>query len=297
MLAAGIPDLFDDGQSGLVVAGYAVMRFAMVAHVAPRRGAATRSGGGPPLCVCGGHRRRAGALDRPAGGRGPRVALLVSFCARLVLELLVPVVAERGRRITPFHPHHIAERYALLTIIVLGEVILASVQAVQGALESGVTGRPARPSSSAGCSSSSRCGGSTSSATTPNCSRDRSGTTFWPATDTSPSSPVCGDGCRARSAVDLAGHEAHAASRLVGLALAGAVAVYLTTLGVFHAVADGRAGSALSTLVTAGSVVVAALLGPSIGVTALLIGLVLAAAVAQHVWSTSTRDDVVASPG
>ena len=30
-----------------------------------------------------------------------------------------------GAASTPFHPHHIAERYALLTLIVLGEVILA----------------------------------------------------------------------------------------------------------------------------------------------------------------------------
>jgi low temperature requirement protein LtrA len=30
MLAAGVPDLFDDGQSGVVVAGYAVMRLGMV---------------------------------------------------------------------------------------------------------------------------------------------------------------------------------------------------------------------------------------------------------------------------
>lgn len=63
-------------------------------------------------------------------------ALRVSFFALVVLELLVPVVAER-HGITPFHPHHIAERYALLTLIVLGEVILASVQAVQGALVRG----------------------------------------------------------------------------------------------------------------------------------------------------------------
>ncbi|HPQ96234.1 MAG TPA: low temperature requirement protein A, partial [Thiolinea sp.] len=38
-------------------------------------------------------------------------------------ELLVPVLAERIRH-TPWHPHHIAERYGLLTIIVLGEGII-----------------------------------------------------------------------------------------------------------------------------------------------------------------------------
>ena len=34
-------------------------------------------------------------------------------------ELLVPVLAERTQH-TPWHPHHIAERYSLFTIIVLG---------------------------------------------------------------------------------------------------------------------------------------------------------------------------------
>ncbi|MEO7448115.1 MAG: low temperature requirement protein A [Humibacillus sp.] len=68
-----------------------------------------------------------------------RALLLASFVVLVAFELLVPVLAGR-RGFTPFHPHHIAERYALLTLIVLGEVILAAVQAVQGALVDG--GRP-----------------------------------------------------------------------------------------------------------------------------------------------------------
>ncbi|HJQ45805.1 MAG TPA: low temperature requirement protein A, partial [Amycolatopsis sp.] len=134
MLAAGIPDLFETRQSGLVVAGYAVMRFAMVAMWL--RAARSHPEG------------RSTALAYAVGiaivqvlwiarlGLAGATPLMVSFFALVVLELLVPIVAER-RGITPFHPHHIAERYALLTIIVLGEVILASVQAVQGALAQG----------------------------------------------------------------------------------------------------------------------------------------------------------------
>lgn len=45
-------------------------------------------------------------------------------------ELLVPTFATRAGA-TPWHPHHIAERYGLLTIIVLGEGVLASTQAVR----------------------------------------------------------------------------------------------------------------------------------------------------------------------
>ncbi|HEX6055050.1 MAG TPA: low temperature requirement protein A [Intrasporangium sp.] len=293
MMAAGIPDLFEDGQSGLVVTGYAVMRLAMVAFWL-RAAGADKAG-------------RSTALRYAVGIAAVQVfwiwRLLVddqgwrygTFALGIVLELLVPVVAERGRR-TPHHPHHITERYALFTIIVLGEVILASVQAVQGALESGVTGDllgvilggllvvyslwwiyfkrdhlelfegPLRHNLLAGYG------------------------------HFAVFASVAATGAALAASVDLATHDAHASSRLVGLALAGAIAVYLTTLGVFHGVADGRASSATSALVTAGSVVVVALLGPSIGVTALLIGLVLAAAVAQHVWSTSARGDVVARP-
>jgi low temperature requirement protein LtrA len=50
----------------------------------------------------------------------------------------VPAWAERAGA-TPWHPHHIAERYGLLVVIVLGESILASTLAVQAALKSGET--------------------------------------------------------------------------------------------------------------------------------------------------------------
>ncbi|MEZ5986922.1 MAG: low temperature requirement protein A [Hyphomonas sp.] len=44
--------------------------------------------------------------------------------AIFLVEFAVPVFAEQARQ-TPFHRHHIIERYGLLTIISLGEVILA----------------------------------------------------------------------------------------------------------------------------------------------------------------------------
>ncbi|MFV0293889.1 MAG: low temperature requirement protein A [Paracoccus sp. (in: a-proteobacteria)] len=43
-----------------------------------------------------------------------------------LVEFAVPPFAE-SRGITPFHRHHIIERYGLLTIISLGESILLSV--------------------------------------------------------------------------------------------------------------------------------------------------------------------------
>ena len=58
------------------------------------------------------------------------------FVVLAALELAVPVWAERAAP-TTWHPHHIAERYGLLTLIVLGESILAATVAVQSALASG----------------------------------------------------------------------------------------------------------------------------------------------------------------
>ena len=57
---------------------------------------------------------------------------------------------------------HIAERYGLFTLIVLGETVLAASLAIQG----GLGAAPTRPVwlAAAGSSSCSRCGGSTSTA-------------------------------------------------------------------------------------------------------------------------------------
>jgi len=58
------------------------------------------------------------------------------FAAAAAGEMLVPVWAERASR-TSWHPHHIAERYGLLTLIVLGESILSATSAVQAAMAAG----------------------------------------------------------------------------------------------------------------------------------------------------------------
>lgn len=283
MLAAGVPDLFADGQSVLAVAGYAVMRLGMVAFW-------LRAAAGDPT-------GRPAAL-RYAGGiaavqvfwiarlvlDGP-VVLTATFALGIVLELLVPVYAERGHR-TPFHPHHITERYSLFTIIVLGEVILATVQAVQGALDSGVTTEllgviggallivyslwwvyfkhdhlelfrgPLRHNLAAGYGH------------------------FLVFAS------VAATGAGLAASVDVATHEAHASARLVGLVLAAAIALYLLVVGTFHALAGGGPRSMLGSVGSSLAVLLVALVGPSIGVTVLAIGLVLAAAVAAHVWST-----------
>jgi low temperature requirement protein LtrA len=59
-----------------------------------------------------------------------------SFFALVAAELAVPIWAEHRRR-TPWHPHHIAERFGLFTLILLGESLLASANAMIDALSAG----------------------------------------------------------------------------------------------------------------------------------------------------------------
>ena len=70
------------------------------------------------------------------------VALLITgghlplwlFLVGIALDFAVPFVAERAGT-TPWHPHHIAERYGLFFIIVLGETILSVTIALQVAFD------------------------------------------------------------------------------------------------------------------------------------------------------------------
>jgi low temperature requirement protein LtrA len=59
----------------------------------------------------------------------PIVTIFLLFLALITVEVAGPVLAER-KGSTPWHPHHIAERFGLLTIITLGEVIIGTVAAL-----------------------------------------------------------------------------------------------------------------------------------------------------------------------
>ncbi|MEH3034356.1 MAG: low temperature requirement protein A, partial [Aeromicrobium erythreum] len=125
VLAAGVEDAFD-GDFRVVVVGYVVMRVAMVAqwlrasrHAGDRRATTLTYAAGIALVQL----LWIGWLFLPDGVGGPGFVLLA------LAELAVPVVAER-RVTTPWHPHHVTERYGLFTLILLGESLLASANAV-----------------------------------------------------------------------------------------------------------------------------------------------------------------------
>jgi low temperature requirement protein LtrA len=57
-----------------------------------------------------------------------------SWLVLILCEFAIPVwAAKRGH--TPWHAHHISERYGLFTIIVLGECVLGATQAVAGVIQ------------------------------------------------------------------------------------------------------------------------------------------------------------------
>ncbi|MFJ9694104.1 low temperature requirement protein A [Kitasatospora sp. NPDC101183] len=132
ILAAGVPRLFATQDLVLAITGYVVMRLAMVTQwlraAASERGearrVALRYAVGIAVCQVG----WVVVLLLPDGAR-PYVIPVGVLC-----EVAVPVVAEL-RMQTAWHPHHIAERYGLFTLIVLGETVAAATVAVQSAVD------------------------------------------------------------------------------------------------------------------------------------------------------------------
>jgi len=141
VLALGLPVMFhslDEGEhvdNGVVVAGYVVMRVATIAlwlraamHDPGRRRTAltyvvfvsiTQLGWIALIFV-----------------NLPLVPTMAFTLLLIALELVGPYVAEHGREGgTPWHAHHIAERYGLLVIITLGEIILGTILAISAVID------------------------------------------------------------------------------------------------------------------------------------------------------------------
>ncbi|TCO32343.1 low temperature requirement protein LtrA [Kribbella orskensis] len=137
VLAAGVPAAADHGDYIGVTSGYLIMRIGLVAQwlrVAaeepPDRRTALRYAGGISALQVGWFL----LLFLVDQGVLSSSAQLLFFVALAILELVVPWWAERTRS-TNWHPHHIAERYGLFTIILLGESVLAATAGAQRALE------------------------------------------------------------------------------------------------------------------------------------------------------------------
>lgn len=132
VLAAGVPAAMNDLDFTVGTIGYLIMRVPMVlqwlraAREHPENRACTlRYAGGIAVVQVLWLLRL--LLPAPWG--------LIAFVVLLVGEISVPVWAESRGRFTNWHPEHIAERYGLLTLIVLGECILGTTVAIQSGLD------------------------------------------------------------------------------------------------------------------------------------------------------------------
>ena len=138
VLALGLHDMFASLVEGehldnrVMVAGYVVMRVPMIAQWARAAGQNPERREVCKIFILTLAVSQAGwiallFLDLSVGATFTCVAVLI------LVELVGPLVAEHVRGGTPWHPHHIAERYGLLVIIALGEGLLGTTAAL-GAL-------------------------------------------------------------------------------------------------------------------------------------------------------------------
>jgi len=134
VLALGIADVFasigagDHVDNGVMVGGYVVMRVAMLAQWAraARQDAQRRRAAVTYVVTITVAQLGWVALALASTSVG---AMFAWAAVLILIELGGPVLAE-GKGGTPWHPHHIAERYGLLVIIALGEAILGTIAAL-----------------------------------------------------------------------------------------------------------------------------------------------------------------------
>ncbi len=140
VLALGLPRMFAsiaEGQhvdNGVMVLGYVIMRVAMVAQW-------SRAARQDPT------RRRACTaymvtiLIAQLGWIAlaiahTSVAMMFLLAVPLIgIEMAGPVIAETREGGTPWHPHHIAERYLLLVIVTLGEALIGTMATLSGLVD------------------------------------------------------------------------------------------------------------------------------------------------------------------
>ena len=275
ILAAGVPSAFSgvDGGFTAVTVGYLVMRVGLVALW-------LRAGIQHPEGRATAFRFAAGVsavqalwvlrLLLPDGG--PWWIFVVIALA----DLSVPLWAERTGH-TAWHPHHIAERYGLFTIIVLGESVLASTVGVQGALDGGGLSAELIVIALAGLTLlfvlwwlyfSEPAGDGLA--------RRRDLSFVWGYGHYPIFASLAALGAGLEVAVEQAGHHTETSDVVVALAVAIPVAVFLVMLWAVHApIVDRVVISPVGIGVSAVLVVVAALAAPAIGVAGALVAIVV----------------------
>ncbi|MGH9410928.1 MAG: low temperature requirement protein A [Vicinamibacterales bacterium] len=140
VLAIGLPRMFasierhEPFDNSVMVLGYVVMRAALVLQWLR---AATQDPGRRRVCLI-----YAATIAIAQVGWVVQIAVPLRVSAAILLgivlvliEMLGPVLAERQAGGTPWHAHHIAERYSLFAIIALGEGVVGTVAALSAVIE------------------------------------------------------------------------------------------------------------------------------------------------------------------
>jgi len=140
ILALGLPPMFasiDHGptlDNSVMVAGYVVMRVAMVAQWLRAAGQSAEHRRACLTYVVAISVAQLGWIVQIIANM--TLAASAAFAVVLVLiEMAGPAIAERRAGGTPWHAHHIAERYGLFTIIALGEGVIGTVAAVSAVVQ------------------------------------------------------------------------------------------------------------------------------------------------------------------
>lgn len=135
IFALGIPAAFaslDGGarlDNGVLVAGYVVMRVALVAlwlRAAATQPAYRRTARGTAGAIIFAQSLWVVTAVLPL----PIPVFFACVLGIFLIEFAAPLVIQRRHGEIPWHAHHVAERYGLLTIIALGEGVLGTVIAV-----------------------------------------------------------------------------------------------------------------------------------------------------------------------
>jgi low temperature requirement protein LtrA len=139
VLAIGLPRMFASLERGarldnsVMVLGYVIMRVALVLQWlrAAKQDPARRR-----VCLT-----YAATISIAQAGWVVLIAVPLAAAAAIVfggvlalIEMAGPVLAERRAGGTPWHAHHIAERYSLFAIIALGESVVGTVAALSAVI-------------------------------------------------------------------------------------------------------------------------------------------------------------------
>ena len=286
VLAAGVPQAAgEEHDFWLVVVGYVIMRAAMVPlwlrvareHPDARRTALRYAGAVTVIQVLW--------IARTAWfGHGTTGWVL--FVVLAVVEMAAPYWAEHAGPGTPWHRHHIAERYELFTIIVLGEVILATTQAISSTLDDhGLEAQMLMLMVGALLMVFSMWWVYFKRPMVDSLSRETS--FIFGYVHYFVFASVAAVGACLAVLVDVIEHEAHVGTRTAVVLLVTAASIYLLVVSGVHSLADRSLARAVPAISVVAVMWVVALLGLDPGTSVLLLGVALAVSLADYVRRTN----------